>query len=114
MFVVLRIRCNFVTTNTETELFKLQKIKIMTTSTLLTETYFDGIANITTYSFFIISTETKVPIGEYQIWVEECDGEVCVKYVFDTYVSKEKFFSDELDAHMYAMSLVKKFKAKYN
>jgi len=29
MFVVLRIRCNFVTTNTETELFKLQKIKIM-------------------------------------------------------------------------------------
>jgi hypothetical protein len=86
----------------------------MTTSTLSTETYFDGIANITTYSFFIISTETKVPIGEYQIWVKECDGEVCVKYVFDTYVSKEKFFSDELDAHMYAMSLVKKFKAKYN
>jgi hypothetical protein len=32
MFVVLRIRCNFVTTNKGTELFKLLKIKIMTTS----------------------------------------------------------------------------------
>jgi hypothetical protein len=31
MFVVLKIRCNFVTTNKGTELFKLQKIKIMTT-----------------------------------------------------------------------------------
>jgi hypothetical protein len=29
MFVVMRIRCNFVSTNKETELFKLQKTKIM-------------------------------------------------------------------------------------
>jgi hypothetical protein len=36
MFAVLRIRCNFVTTNTERELFKLQKIKIMTTENFKT------------------------------------------------------------------------------
>jgi hypothetical protein len=34
MFAVLNNRCNFVTTNKGTELFKLQKIKIMTTSEL--------------------------------------------------------------------------------
>jgi hypothetical protein len=32
----LKIRCNFVSTNKGTELFKLQKIKIMTTSELKT------------------------------------------------------------------------------
>jgi hypothetical protein len=36
MFAVLNNRCNFVTTNKGTELFKLQKIKIMTTENFKT------------------------------------------------------------------------------
>ena len=53
-------------------------------------------------------------MGEYQIIVDECDGDVAVNYIIDDYISKTKFFTDSLDAHYYAMCLVRKFKAKYN
>lgn len=86
----------------------------MTTSMLKTETYNNGISNATTYSFNVLTTETKVPMGEYQIIVDECDGEIAVNYIIDDYISKTKFFTDSLDAHYYAMCLVRKFKAKYN
>lgn len=85
----------------------------MTTSMLKTETNNTGFSTETTYSFNVLTTETKMPMGEYQIVVDECDGEVAVWYHIDGAVSKTKFFSDSLDAHYYAMKLVKKFKAEY-
>ena len=86
----------------------------MTTSMLKTETNSTGFSTETIYSFNVLTTETKMPMGEYQIIVDECDNEVAVNYIIDDYVSKTKFFNDSLDAHYYAMSLVRKFKAKYN
>lgn len=86
----------------------------MTTSMLKTETNNTGFSTETIYSFNVLTTETKMPMGEYQIFVDECDGDVAVNYIIDDYVSKTKFFKDSLDAHYYAMCLVRKFKAKYN
>ena len=86
----------------------------MTTSMLKTETNNTGFSTETTYSFNVLTTETKMPMGEYEIIVDECDGDVAVWYHLDGNASKTKFFTDSLDAHYYAMSLVRKFKAKYN
>jgi hypothetical protein len=86
----------------------------MTTSMLKTETNNTGFSTETIYSFNVLTTETKMPMGEYQIIVDECNGDVAVNYIIDDYVSKTKFFTDSLDAHYYAMCLVRKFKAKYN
>ena len=86
----------------------------MTTSMLKTETNNTGFSTETIYSFNVLTTETQMPMGEYQIIVDECNGDVAVNYIIDDYISKTKFFTDSLDAHYYAMCLVRKFKAKYN
>ena len=86
----------------------------MTTSMLKTETNINGISTETIYSFNVLTTETKMPMGEYQIIVDECDGEVAVWYHLDGNASKTKFFTDSFEAHFYAMKLAKKLKAKYN
>lgn len=86
----------------------------MTTSMLKTETNNAGFSTETIYSFNVLTTETKMPMGEYQIIVDECNGDVAVNYIIDDYVSKTKFFTDSLDGHYYAMCLARKFKAKYN
>jgi hypothetical protein len=86
----------------------------MTTSMLKTETNNNGFSTETIYSFNVLTTETKMPMGEYQIIVDEYNGDVAVNYIIDDYISKTKFFTDSLDAHYYAMCLVRKFKAKYN
>lgn len=81
---------------------------------LKTETNNTGFSTETIYSFNVLTTETKMPMGQYQIIVDECGGDVAVNYIIDDYVSKTKFFTDSLDAHYYAMCLVRKFKAQYN
>jgi hypothetical protein len=82
MFVVMRIRCNFVSTNKGTELFKLQKIKIMTNllSTLSQE------------------LQTKLTDFKVTIVFIEC-GDVNVRSEYDMdfsyYTAIEKELSDK-------------------
>ena len=86
----------------------------MTTSTLKTESIDTGFGIQTFYTFDVLSTEKQNPIGDYCIVVDEFGNDMAtVNYIFDGYVSKDKNFTDIIEAHFYAMKLVKKFKAQY-
>ncbi len=78
----------------------------MNTSDIFTTTDKGPISDVSTYSFHSL-TESGLTINTHTYTVDECDGEAYVWYSDEhEAISKEKHFTEPIDAHLYALGKI--------